>query len=123
MASEQDKPTLCLDFDGVLHHYRNGWQGATVIDDTPVPGAQEFVQAAQEHFRVVVYSSRSNYPGGIEAMKQWMRRYDFPEVEFVTEKPLAMVIIDDRAVLFSGMWPDVSELLEFEPWYRRGSST
>jgi len=113
------KPILCLDFDGVLHWYRNGWQSATLIDDEPVPGAVEFVAQAQEFFTVVVYSSRSSYPGGIEAMRDWMRRHGFPEVDFATQKPAAFLTIDDRALTFSGSWPDPAALRAFQPWTRQ----
>ncbi len=110
------KPVLSLDFDGVIHWYRNGWKGAAVIDDEPTPGAVEFVKNAQEYFKVVVYSSRSNQPGGIEAMQAWMEKHGFPEVEFVKEKPKAFVTIDDRAIQFKGDWFDPQELLNFKPW-------
>ena len=110
------RPTLCLDFDGVLHWYRNGYQGADVIDDEPVPGAVDFVHAAQQFFKVVVFSSRSNKPGGIEAMRAWMEKNGFPEVEFATEKPSAWVTIDDRALTFTGEWVDPAELRSFKPW-------
>jgi hypothetical protein len=118
MGARRTKPILSLDFDGVLHWYRNGWQGATVIDDIPVPGAQEFVSNALEHFRVVIYSSRSHQTGGIDAMREWLQEHGFPEVEFCTEKPSALVSIDDRAITFSGDWPDPVDLLAFQPWYK-----
>ena len=38
------RPILCLDFDGVLHWYRSGWQSAEIIDDEPTPGAVDFVR-------------------------------------------------------------------------------
>jgi len=40
------KPILVLDFDGVLHSYTSGWQGATVIADPPTRGMVEFLRAA-----------------------------------------------------------------------------
>jgi nitroreductase len=112
------RPILCLDFDGVLHAYRRGWQGPTTIDDEPVPGAQDFVTRAQEYFEVVVYSSRSSHPGGIQAMQEWMRHHGFPELKYATQKPAAFLTIDDRAMLFQGVWPDPQALRAFQPWTR-----
>lgn len=118
-AGEQGKPTLCLDFDGVLHWYRNEWIDATIIDDIPVPGAQEFLYRAQEHFRLVVFSRRNHEPGGIIAMQQWMKTHNFPEVEFPLTKPRASVILDDRAITFIGQWPSIDALLSFKPWRKQ----
>ena len=115
----RSKPTLSLDFDGVLHWYRNGWKGVNVIDDIPTPGAVEFVKNAQQFFKVVVYSSRSHQPGGIEAMQAWMEKYEFPDVEFATHKPQAFLSIDDRAIQFEGEWMDPEALLNFKPWMKR----
>lgn len=113
------RPILCLDFDGVLHWYRNGWKGADVVDDDPVPGAVDFVRQAQEYFQIMIYSSRSNHPGGIDAMRTWMEEHGFPEVGFATEKPSAWVTIDDRALTFTGEWFDPAELRRFKPWNRK----
>ena len=38
------------------------------------------------------------------------------QIEFPTEKPPAMVTLDDRAITFKGIWPDLDELLKFRPW-------
>lgn len=66
------KPTLVLDFDGVLHSYSSGWKGARVIPDPPVPGALEFVVRALDRFTVAILSSRSHQWGGRRAMKRWL---------------------------------------------------
>lgn len=66
------KPILCLDFDGVIHSYTSGWQGAAVIPDPPVPGWLCFLCDASRHFRIAIFSSRSSQPGGIDAMKAWL---------------------------------------------------
>ena len=130
------KPILCLDFDGVLHSYTNGWKGADVIPDEPVAGAMAFLVKASESFEVHIFSSRSNQPGGIKAMQEWvahhlvghvpgheptMRAIGFTieTLKWPTEKPAAFVTIDDRAIQFDGTWPGIPELLAFKPWNKR----
>lgn len=137
------KPILCLDFDGVIHSYESGWKGAAVIPDPPVPGAMKFLVEAAEHFTVAVYSSRSGQPGGIDAMKAYISGHiidfmpgdgsqggaptaAFAALDFVsevlqwpTEKPPALVTIDDRAVTFTGAWPAIDDLLAFKPWNKK----
>ncbi|MEQ8231747.1 MAG: hypothetical protein RLW61_04620 [Gammaproteobacteria bacterium] len=68
------KPTIVVDFDGVLHSYVSGWQGPRIITDPPVPGAMEFLVTALEHFTVAIQSSRSHAFGGRRAMKQWLKQ-------------------------------------------------
>ncbi len=119
------KPILLLDFDGVCHSYTSGWQGADVIPDPPVPGLWEFLAAAQEHFDVQIYSSRTLQPGGVSAMEVWFvtRAVEAgvrpPILKFPTEKPPAFLTIDDRAICFDGTWPEPQELLKFQPWNKR----
>jgi hypothetical protein len=125
------KPILCLDFDGVIHSYDSGWKGADVIPDPPVAGAFEFIEEACKHFRVAIFSSRSNQPGGIAAMQRWLlqwypknegERPQWPErvtIEWPTEKPPALLTIDDRAIPFDGTWPAIETIKEFKPWNKR----
>ena len=137
------KPILCLDFDGVLHSYESGWQGADVISDPPVPGAMVFLMNARPHFELHVFSSRSNQEGGIEAMQAWLLKHMrqemshamFPDegpvidkkaerwvyewIKWPTEKPPAMVTLDDRALTFTGVWPSPAELKAFRPWNKQ----
>jgi len=119
------KPILCLDFDGVCHSYTSGWQGATVVPDPPVPGLIQFLTEAARHFDVQIYSSRSHYPGGIDAMRQWIADNGGwgLSVKFPESKPSATVTLDDRAITFTGTWPSIAELLAFKPWYKRGLVT
>lgn len=117
---------LCLDFDGVLHSYISGWQGADVISDPPVKGAMEFLREAVEHFDVHIYSSRSNQRGGIKAMREWLYKwaprhlpppYDWLDrLYWPTEKPPAFIGIDDRVLTFRGRFPSMHTLDTFRPW-------
>ena len=123
------KPTLVLDFDGVVHSNTSGWADPTVIPDPPVDGAIEFIIAASDHFTVVIFSSRSDEPGGREAMFEWLKDhwidYGFTEpqpwekfnaIEWPTAKPAAFLTIGDRYICFDGSWPDPVSLLAFKPW-------
>lgn len=128
-----DKPILCLDFDGVIHSYTSKWEGARVIPDPPVPGAREFLINASALFEIHIFSSRSHQEGGLTAMgdyvgdvlapddRQMTKEEEevFDALVFATTKPPALVTIDDRAITFTGTWPDPSDLLEFKPWNRR----
>lgn len=68
-------PTLCLDFDGVLHSYTSGWKGADVIPDPPTDGAMRFLYDAADHFKLAIFSSRSHQSGGKAAMKAWLTKH------------------------------------------------
>jgi len=138
------KPILLLDFDGVCHSYVSGWQGATEINDPPVPFMFNWLWVYKDHFEIHVLSSRSNEPGGIYAMQAWFGRYwrewtnpkqssqevlndVYPQsgcplwIHFPKEKPAAFVTLDDRAITFTGRWPQVDELKNFKPWYKSGT--
>ena len=124
-------PQLCIDFDGVIHRYSKGWQGGVIYDDVTI-GFFEWASVAKNHFKLVIYSSRSKTPEGIEAMKDWLsdqiQKYvsehsptwllGVEDFEFASEKPPAWLTIDDRAICFDGSWSklDLQTLLEFKPW-------
>lgn len=129
--SDLKKPILCLDFDGVIHSYTSGWKGAGAIPDPPVPGAIQFIAEAVETFEVHIFSSRSGQPDGIDAMRLWLRLHMLAlmsnaaaellmhKINFPTEKPPALVTLDDRAVTFTGEWPDLEALANFKPWNKQ----
>jgi len=127
------RPTIIVDFDGVLHSYASGWQGAGVIPDSPVVGAIAWLATMVVPFNVAVVSTRSHQPGGRVAMKTWLLanagdhrrlfadaittgRLFFPDI-----KPPAVMTIDDRAWRFDGpgTFPTVEEIKDFQPWFKR----
>ncbi len=124
---------LCVDFDGVLHSYSSGWQGADEVKDAPVKGAIRWLVNMIDSddgvgYAIAIYSSRSSQEGGIMAMKAWLTHWfhdEFPDTDpeyflrlltFPTKKPPAYLTIDDRAICFRGTFPSVQELDYFKPW-------
>lgn len=118
------KPILCLDFDGVLHHYISKWTSASEVRDGPTPGAEEaLMDYIQAGFDVQVFSSRSHQDGGLIAMKEWSKKHFHPDVwcelGYPLIKPPALISLDDRALTFDGRWPTVQTLRAFRPWNKR----
>ncbi len=66
---------ILVDFDGVLHSYESGWQGARTIADPPVPGAISWLCHTVSQIDVAILSSRSHQFGGRWAMKRWLRKH------------------------------------------------
>jgi len=135
-----NKPILCLDFDGVIHAYSKGWQDGTIYDIV-TPGFFDWAEKAKEHFKLVIYSSRSKTDEGVVAMgiwlheqrRKWRIETNFPnngpeptEFEFAHEKPPAFLTIDDRAITFNGDWNSAElapeKLLSFKPWNAKKKS-
>lgn len=128
-----DKPILCLDFDGVINNYSSGWTGALDLPDDVTEGFFEFCEEVAPHFRIVVHSSRFATEGAISSALAWMQKQrqkwrdkggqggEIVQIEFWDKKPPAMVTIDDRALTFTGRWGDfpVNDLLAFKPWNKQ----
>lgn len=136
------KYNVCCDFDGVLHAYDSPWTTATEIHDGPVPGAMAWVVEVVGHPELMlhIHSSRSSAPGGIQAMKEWMRRHlekfmldagfepvdaceaaqrEYFKIKWPTEKPPSVLYIDDRGYHFTGAFPSPEWILKFRPWNKR----
>lgn len=107
------KPTIALDFDGVIHSYEKGWSDGTIYG-TVVHGFEDWYWAAQPHFNMVVHTSRET-----EQVRKWLLEHGL-EMEVYAEKPPAFLSIDDRCVRFMGNWSDPSlqpkSLMHFRPW-------
>lgn len=126
------KPTVCIDFDGVVHSYTTGWRDIDVIPDVPVPGAFDAIRRFQrDGWEVCIFSSRSNSAKGLLAMREWMHRFGLEEhekigcgigwmleVRFPQHKPAATISIDDRGLNFDGDWSkfDPHTLRGYRPW-------
>lgn len=133
-TSSARKPILCLDWDGVIHSYEDGWRNGEIYG-TATPGFFAWAIEAAKLFKLVIYSSRSKAPTGTDAMREALRKWTLAAVvsgeisetdrahilnqtDFAHEKPPAFLTIDDRAVTFMGNWSKLkpAELRAFKPW-------
>ena len=96
--------TICLDFDGVIHSYQSGWQGAGIVADPPIHKVDVAIRRLRKDFRVVVHSARCNTEEGRNAIANWLVKHKIEVDEVCEHKPPAHVYIDDRAVAFTGDW-------------------
>lgn len=134
------KTIIALGFDGVIHSYKSGWKGARNIPDPPVEGAIRWIEqfifqhcslpdsvaamSPEGECELAIFSSRSRYWGGRRAMRRWLVKWGLDErllevIQFPLFKPASRVLLDDRAMTFTGVFPDPKELIEFVPWNKK----
>jgi len=125
MEVPKGKMIICVDFDGVIHSYKSGWQGATKITDPPVDGAIEWLEkmVRDDRFDIRIYSSRSKEKGARTAILKWLKDNGMSDMGrdklgLPEKKPAAFLTIDDRAFCFNGEFPDAETIKNFKPWYK-----
>lgn len=106
---EPVRKTVCLDFDGVIHSYRSGWKGETIIPDPPIHKVDLAIKKLRKTYRVVVFSARCRSEEGVEAIRDWLARHNIEVDDVCMHKPPAFVYVDDRGIAFSGDWDEVIE--------------
>lgn len=111
-------PTVCLDFDGVIHAYTSGWKGVDVTPDPVVPGIAEVIDQLRERgYRVVVVSTRCASPFGMGAVRKYLRDNDIVVDDVLAEKPPAICYVDDRAICFRGDTAGLyDQIINFRSW-------
>ena len=98
------RKTVCLDFDGVIHSYRSGWFGESVIPDPPIHGVDKAIARLREWYDVVIHSSRCRTEEGREAIREWCAKHNIEVDDVCEHKPPAIVYVDDRGIPFRGDW-------------------
>lgn len=104
---------VAVDFDGVINSYTT--RGPALVDE-PEPGALEFIKRLIDAELVpVVFTTRARSPYGIKAVKTWLAKWGFPDMEVTADKFAALAYVDDRAAPYvprSGDWDSVWARLE-----------
>lgn len=107
------KPTIAVDFDGVIHKYSKGWDDGSIYDE-PIDHCKARLQTLSQTYRIIIFSTR-NYDRFVNGkfqsnqvleMKEWLAKYNIPYDEIYTKpnKPMCDLFIDDNAYRFEGDW-------------------
>ena len=123
-AIQQNRPILCVKFDGVIHEYNASWRlASSVILGKPVEGAFDFLAHARDHFCVCVIGERNAGPLSRRALFRWFKDHGWPVEDrrpanllFPHRPPECFMLIDDRCLRFEGVFPDPLELTKFLSW-------
>lgn len=125
---KDERYTVAVDFDGVIHRYDSPWVAPHVIPDGPVFGAIEWLFQTLQRFDVVIFSTRCKTWRGRRAMRAWLKKhadaiwyespftYGLEDVKLSYTKPPALIYLDDRAMRFTGTFPTADEIHAARPW-------
>lgn len=122
-----DLPTIAVDFDGTICTYDGNFGEIT---GEIVSGFFDWLVSTKDKARVVVFSTRARDELGHAEIstflhQQWgeyLKTHSCDPVEFeiTSEKPSAIVYIDDRGLRFEGDWSSplfsVDSLLALRTW-------
>lgn len=131
--------TIAIDFDGVIHDYKEGWRDGSIYGDS-IPGAMESIRSLMDKgFSVFIHSTRNSRQirewikmrdsegmyyiskdvpcdplYGIQIIPFWIRFWNKKYVLGITRRKLpAIVYIDDRAYKFRN-WEETNKFLKNE---------
>jgi hypothetical protein len=118
------KKTICIDFDGVLHDYSDGYQGKDVFGEM-IPNADKGTQLLKSKgWTIIIYTTRQ----ASEKLKSWLEDHKIA-YDHINENPeqpedakggklIADIYLDDRGMRFNGRWDEwlMGEIAGFKPW-------
>jgi len=107
----EDKGTIAIDFDGVIHKYSKGYADGSIYDE-PMTGAEEaMIELLDKGHKIFIFTARKDK----KAIKQWLKD-NFNDKRLhnlliTNEKLPAQVYIDDRGYRFKG-WGGAMNFIE-----------
>lgn len=106
---QTERPTLCVDFDGVIHDYDPAkWPKMGL----PKPGCNQALQELVDRgYRIVVWTSRASKKENIDHVRDWLDYYDIPYHDISGVKINAVAYIDDRGIRFE-TWQQTMEQID-----------
>lgn len=118
------KRTICIDFDGVLHDYSEGFEGKDVFGDM-VPNADKGTQLLKKKgWTIIIYTTRPK----TAKLEKWLKDNGIA-YDYINENPdqpedskggklISDLYLDDRGMRFNGQWNEwlMEDIASFQPW-------
>lgn len=110
---ESEKNNIAIDFDGVIHNFDKGYHDGTCYGD-PIEGSLNALKELSKTYNIIIFTAKSkpnrplvNGKTGRELVSEWLEKYGVLDCvsEITSEKPRAMLYIDDNAYRFEN-WVD-----------------
>lgn len=107
---------IMIDFDGVLHDYKRGWNNGKL--GWPIPGGKEFIDKMKDKFEIVIFTSRAcneEYPEVeemIESVGNWLDEHEIYYDLITATKLPAVLYIDDKAIRFNNNWDKINDFID-----------
>ena len=98
-----------IDFDGVIHTNSKGYYDGTIYDD-PLPGTYEGLKKLSEKYTLILFTTKAKPDRGlingrptIGLIWEWLEKHNLNQFisKITSEKPRAVVYIDDKALRFT----------------------
>jgi len=120
-VNNNEKSTLVIDFDNVIHNMDKHWHDGTIYGE-PILETKKYLEKLSNKFNLIIYTCKANpnrplinNKTGIELIWGWLKKNKLhtyiSEVTF--GKPNAIAYIDDKAIRFTG-WKKCYEQLNTE---------
>jgi len=105
---------ICIDFDGVIHAYSQGYKDGTIYDP-PMKGCKNILEQLSKKYELICFSARINAGNehGKPEMIRWLKKYDLLKYfkEITDTKVPAILYIDDSAVRHT-TWISTTKILK-----------
>jgi len=111
--SDDEKNSIAIDFDGVIHRNSKGFHDGTIYDDA-IEGSYESLEKISKIYRIILFTCKAN-PNrpqidgrtGVELIEEWLEKHDMLKFvdKIVWGKPNAKYYIDDKGIRFIN-WKD-----------------
>jgi hypothetical protein len=122
VITQDESKNVCIDFDGVIHDNFDGFGDGTIYGPI-IPGSSEAIKLLAQKYNIIIFTAKAkpdrpliNGKNGAELVMEWLEKHNLKQYvkEVTSEKPRALVYIDDKAIRFTD-WE--SALNQFNNFY------